>query len=71
MQCWPLNGCGPVEQAVKALGCMEHRGACSADKASGDGAGVMTQVPWDLLKQQFPDIQPDSTGRVPLQPLQL
>ena len=28
---------------------MEHRGGCSADQESGDGAGLMTAVPWDIL----------------------
>ncbi|KAK1295204.1 hypothetical protein QJS10_CPA16g01043 [Acorus calamus] len=37
-----------IEDALTALGCMEHRGGCSADNDSGDGAGVMTSVPWDL-----------------------
>jgi len=31
-----------VQKALIALGCMEHRGACSADNDSGDGAGIMT-----------------------------
>lgn len=38
-----------VEQALQALGCMEHRGACSADRVTGDGSGVMTGIPWRLL----------------------
>ena len=38
-----------LDKALVALGCMEHRGACSADQDSGDGAGVMTAIPWDLL----------------------
>jgi glutamate synthase (ferredoxin) len=40
-----------VEQALRALTCLEHRGACSADQESGDGAGLMTAIPWDLLSQ--------------------
>lgn len=43
-----------VSQALTALGCMEHRGACSADNISGDGAGVMTKIPWALLKADCP-----------------
>lgn len=38
-----------VEQALGALKCMEHRGACSADGVSGDGAGITTQIPWDFF----------------------
>lgn len=30
---------------------MEHRGGCSADHDSGDGAGVMTGIPWTILNQ--------------------
>ena len=39
-----------IEQATIALGCMEHRGACSADRNSGDGAGLMTALPTKLLQ---------------------
>ena len=38
-----------VNDALIALGCMEHRGGCSADNASGDGSGLMTSIPWDLF----------------------
>ncbi|KAK4487377.1 hypothetical protein RD792_005998 [Penstemon davidsonii] len=38
-----------VKDALTALGCMEHRGGCGADNDSGDGSGVMTSIPWDLL----------------------
>lgn len=38
-----------IEDSLTALGCMEHRGGCGADNDSGDGAGVMTSVPWDLF----------------------
>jgi glutamate synthase (ferredoxin) len=38
-----------VVKALKALDCMEHRGGCSADADSGDGAGLMTEIPWRLL----------------------
>ena len=41
---------------------MEHRGACSADQISGDGAGIMTQIPWDLFKQDLPDLNEQDTG---------
>ncbi|KMZ62819.1 hypothetical protein ZOSMA_440G00150 [Zostera marina] len=37
-----------IQDALTALGCMEHRGGCGADNDSGDGSGVMTSVPWDL-----------------------
>jgi hypothetical protein len=44
---------------------MEHRGACSADNDSGDGAGLMTQIPWKLIKKDFPNVDEATTGYVP------
>ena len=41
---------------------MEHRGACSADNISGDGAGVMTKIPWDLLKAECPGLNETTCG---------
>jgi glutamate synthase (ferredoxin) len=38
-----------VQKTLIALGCMEHRGGCSADRDSGDGAGIMTAIPWALF----------------------
>nr|YP_010713763.1 glutamate synthase [Galdieria phlegrea]WDA99845.1 glutamate synthase [Galdieria phlegrea] len=40
-----------IMQAIEALIFMEHRGACSADKSSGDGAGIMTSIPWKLFER--------------------
>ncbi|KAM3690857.1 hypothetical protein ACJW30_09G152400 [Castanea mollissima] len=40
---------GIIQDALTALGCMEHRGGCGADNDSGDGSGVMTSIPWDLF----------------------
>lgn len=34
---------------LHALRCVEHRGACAADGLTGDGAGIMTDIPFDLL----------------------
>nr|QCI08643.1 glutamate synthase [Sphondylothamnion multifidum] len=42
-----------VSHALHALNCMEHRGGCSADYQSGDGAGITTQIPWNLLNLSF------------------
>ncbi|MEH2057823.1 MAG: glutamate synthase-related protein [Nostoc sp.] len=42
-----------VEKALAALTCLEHRGGCSADQDSGDGAGVLTAIPWELFQQDF------------------
>ena len=34
-----------VEQALQALGCLAHRGGVDADGTSGDGAGILIQLP--------------------------
>ncbi len=39
-----------VIDTLTALTCMEHRGGCCADRESGDGAGIMTAIPWGLLQ---------------------
>ncbi|MGB7084641.1 MAG: glutamate synthase large subunit [Phormidesmis sp.] len=39
-----------VADTLSALICMEHRGGCCADLESGDGAGIMTAIPWKLLQ---------------------
>jgi glutamate synthase domain-containing protein 2/glutamate synthase domain-containing protein 1/glutamate synthase domain-containing protein 3 len=38
-----------LQEALTALSCMEHRGACGADQLTGDGTGVMTDIPFELL----------------------
>ena len=35
---------------------MEHRGACGADAKTGDGAGILIQVPHDFLKEVCHDL---------------
>merc|ERR1719316_1049512 len=30
-----------ISKSIRGLSCMEHRGGCSADSDSGDGAGIM------------------------------
>ncbi|MCL1468846.1 glutamate synthase-related protein [Argonema galeatum] len=42
-----------IAKSLSALACLEHRGGCSADRDSGDGAGLMTAIPWELLSQWF------------------
>ena len=44
---------GILAQAVEACNCMEHRGATSADNVSGDGAGIMTAIPWKLYSSMI------------------
>lgn len=56
-----------VTHALAALTCLEHRGGCSADRDSGDGAGLMTGLPWGLLQAWadapgLPPLVPGRTG---------
>ena len=44
-----------LQQGLTALDCMEHRGACGGDDISGDGAGSMTQIPWELFGEYRSD----------------
>nr|YP_010937629.1 glutamate synthase [Palisada intermedia]WKW95612.1 glutamate synthase [Palisada intermedia] len=48
-----------IQKALKALNCMEHRGGCSADRESGDGAGITTMIPWDIIMSSYKDINSD------------
>jgi glutamate synthase (ferredoxin) len=40
-----------VEQALTILMNLEHRGACGAETNTGDGAGILIQVPHKFLKK--------------------
>ncbi|MFM7447359.1 MAG: glutamate synthase-related protein [Leptolyngbyaceae cyanobacterium] len=53
-----------IQKALAALGCLEHRGGCSADQDSGDGAGLMTAIPWRRFNPWLAEHGID-TGAVP------
>ncbi len=42
-----------VEKALEAVANLEHRGAVAGDGKSGDGSGVLTQLPRRLLAREF------------------
>ena len=42
-----------VTKSLAALTCLEHRGGCSADQDSGDGAGILTAIPWELFQKDY------------------
>ncbi|MDQ6874453.1 MAG: glutamate synthase large subunit [Actinomycetota bacterium] len=56
-----------IEQGLVALHNMEHRGAAGSDPASGDGAGLLAQVPDQFLREvagfALPAAAPDGTPR--------
>jgi len=45
-----------LQKALHALSCVEHRGACSADQVSSDGAGIMADIPFNLFGYQQGEI---------------
>src|SRR3990167_1018635 len=40
-----------VEQGVQVLGRLSHRGAVGADPETGDGAGILIQMPHEFLSK--------------------
>jgi glutamate synthase (ferredoxin) len=44
-----------LQQALRGLGCMEHRGGCGGDADSGDGAGLLCGIPWSFLEAVWPE----------------
>src|SRR3954470_4839376 len=41
-----------VKNALEVLLNLEHRGACGCEKNTGDGAGILMQVPHQFLAEQ-------------------
>ena len=44
-----------LQQALRGLRCMEHRGGCGGDGDSGDGAGILCGIPWNYFKTVWPE----------------
>lgn len=38
-----------LQLGLHALRCVEHRGACASDERTGDGTGIMTDIPFEML----------------------
>ncbi|MGQ4357545.1 glutamate synthase large subunit [Streptomyces drozdowiczii] len=49
-----------VEQALTVLRNLEHRGATGSEPDSGDGAGILLQVPDTFLRAEVPFALPDA-----------
>src|ERR1035438_6882200 len=41
-----------VEKGIEVLTHLEHRGACGCDPETGDGAGVLIQIPHDFFLRE-------------------
>ncbi|GAA4911681.1 glutamate synthase large subunit [Mucilaginibacter defluvii] len=46
-----------VSDALTMLENMEHRGACGCDPESGDGAGILIQLPHELLMEECSNLE--------------
>jgi glutamate synthase (ferredoxin) len=44
-----------LQKSIQALNCNEHRGGCNYDGLTGDGAGLMTQIPWEIFEKWAKD----------------
>ena len=60
-----------IEQALTVLENLDHRGACGCEENTGDGAGILLQVPHEFLKRtceglgfQLPDAGDYGVGMV-------
>ncbi|MYE90142.1 glutamate synthase large subunit [Candidatus Poribacteria bacterium] len=48
-----------VRQSLDALVCLDHRGARGAEESTGDGAGILMQVPHNFLQHACKDVGVD------------
>ena len=46
-----------INDALTMLENMEHRGACGCDPESGDGAGILLQLPHELLMEECSNLE--------------
>src|SRR6266478_1958975 len=44
-----------IQQALQVLRNLDHRGACGCEANTGDGAGILMQVPHSFLQQACKD----------------
>jgi glutamate synthase (ferredoxin) len=51
-----------LQQALRALACVEHRGGCGGDGDSGDGAGVLCGIPWNYFDAVWPAAAASTTS---------
>ena len=57
-----------IDKALQILECLEHRGAVSADGKTGDGAGILTDIPHELFSKacsfEIPEFGDYAVGNV-------
>ncbi|MGI9598823.1 MAG: glutamate synthase large subunit, partial [Acidimicrobiales bacterium] len=47
-----------VVQSLGALTCLQHRGATNAEPNTGDGAGILIQIPDGFFRSMLPELPP-------------
>jgi glutamate synthase (NADPH/NADH) large chain len=52
-----INRNSIVSDALTMLENMEHRGACGCDPESGDGAGILIQLPHEFFMEECSDLE--------------
>ena len=55
-----------IENALTMLSCMEHRGGTGFDVKSGDGAGILIQIPHEFFRQRNRKARVDAAKRLKL-----
>jgi len=54
-----------VEDGITALEHLNHRGACGCEVNTGDGAGVLIQVPHEFFMHECASLSIRLPGRLP------
>ena len=54
-----------VKNGIQILVNLEHRGAVGGDKSTGDGAGILLQIPDRFFRKTCPEIQLPEAGFLP------
>ena len=52
-----------IEKGLEALGNLEHRGAAGADPNTGDGAGILLQIPDAFFRGAVAGVELPDAGR--------
>ena len=52
-----------LDDALSILVNLEHRGGTGLEKNTGDGAGILFQVPHHFFRKEAQKVRPDSAGR--------
>ena len=48
-----------IHKALNILTCLEHRGAVSSDGKTGDGAGILIEIPDEFFRKECNFVLPD------------